>query len=272
MKIASGIAALGILFVGAPVLAEDVLQPITDVLPVSVEGEQKPLLPRPEGSERPQPRMYEAREHLQQRPLMNARPMQEGMGSTSRPEPTTGPRMERPQQPQRPTGMPGRFMERASTTLSTPEARREAFMEKRAQLASSTEARREAFAARVGERATERFSHAASLMDAMIVRLSGIADRIEARIANLPETSDITGAEEALADARTAIGTAESSSEALKSAVAEALSSETPRESLAALRPQAESVKADIKNAHAALVAAVRATAQTSGVATSTNP
>lgn len=134
------------------------------------------------------------------------------------------------------------------------EERKVQLMEKRTALASSTEERRERFAAKIGEQAASRFDHAVQLLNAMILRLSGIADRIDTRIDTLAADGvEVSRAEEELAKARAEIDEAEAAVTSLSDALSDALASETPRESLQATRTLAESAKIAIRSAHEAL-------------------
>ena len=140
------------------------------------------------------------------------------------------------------------------------EERKALLMEKRATLASTTEERRELIAQKRSELTAERFDHAIRLMNAMVLRLSGIADRIEARIGALAaDGADVSATETALEAARDSIAAAEASVGKLADAIALALASETPRESLAESRILAASTKEAIRAAHEALKAAAAA-------------
>lgn len=150
--------------------------------------------------------------------------------------------------------------ERMEAVRAHLEERKESFLEKRAAFASTTMERREKVAAKVTEVVTAHFEHATNLLNAMVLRLSGIADRIDARIDALAaEDIDTANAENALVLARTQIDEAEASITELSDAVADALVSETPRESLQATRTLAEEAKAAIRSAHEALKKAAAA-------------
>ena len=144
--------------------------------------------------------------------------------------------------------------ERAEAMRVHIEERKAMLMEKRAAFASTTQERREKFSEKLGERPTAQFDQAIRLLNAMIVRLSGLADRIDARINEIAaDGGDTAAAEDALASARVVIAEAETSVQAVADAIADALASETPRESLQATRPLAEDAKAAIRGAHEAL-------------------
>lgn len=165
----------------------------------------------------------------------------------------------------------GMIFERRLLQNMAPEERKEAvqthieerkafLMEKRAAFASSTEQHREKFAAKLGEQAIGSFNHAVQLLNAMILRLSGIADRIDARIDVLAADGvDVTSAESALASARTEIDEAEAAVVSLSDAISDALASETPRDSLQTTRAVAATAKAAIRSAHEALRSAAQA-------------
>ncbi|MDP2816349.1 MAG: hypothetical protein Q8O19_06695 [Rectinemataceae bacterium] len=150
--------------------------------------------------------------------------------------------------------------ERKEAVQAHIEERKTFLMEKRSAFASSTEEHREKFSAKHGERAVASFNHAVQLMNAMILRLSGIADRIDARVDVLAaEGVDVASAESALATARTKIDEAEAAVVSLSEALSVALASETPRESFHATRALAQTAKAAIRSAHEALRSAVQA-------------
>ena len=150
--------------------------------------------------------------------------------------------------------------ERKEAVQTHIEERKAFLMEKRAAFASSTEEHREKFAGKLGEQAIASFNHAVQLLNAMVLRLSGIADRIDARIDVLAADGiDVAGAEAALATARTEIDEAEAAITSLSDAISDALASETPRESFQATRALAQSAKAAIRSAHEALRSAAQA-------------
>lgn len=151
-------------------------------------------------------------------------------------------------------------IERRALHETRVEERKAQLIEKRAALASSTDERRERFATKIGEQATARFEHAVQLLNAMILRLSGIADRIDARIDTLAADGvEVSRAEEALAKARGEIDGAEAAVTSLSDALSDALASETPRESLQATGTLAQSAKTAIRSAHEALRSAASA-------------
>lgn len=150
--------------------------------------------------------------------------------------------------------------ERGALMRAKSEERRLLLTEKRASFASTTQERREALLEKRGEITAARFENAIRLMNAMVLRLSGIADRIDVRIGALSlEGTDTSAAEEALEDARASITEAESAVNALSESIVEALASETPRESLEATRTDATKTKEAIRAAHAALMSAAAA-------------
>lgn len=150
--------------------------------------------------------------------------------------------------------------ERKEAIQTHIEERKALLMEKRAAFASSTEERRAKFSAKVGEQAIASFNHAVQLLNAMTVRLSGIADRIDARIDVLAADGiDVAAAEDALASARTEIDEAEAAITLLSEAISDALASETPRESFEATRALAQNAKLAVRAAHEALRSAAQA-------------
>ncbi len=150
--------------------------------------------------------------------------------------------------------------ERQALIRTHMEERKAMLVEKRARFASTTAERKEKLDEKLTEKAADRYDHAMQLMNAMLLRLSGIADRIDARIDVLAGAGvDVSAAETALSDARSGITTAETAVAVLAESIAEALISETPRESLQATRSLAEEAKAAIRAAHESLRAAVKA-------------
>lgn len=140
------------------------------------------------------------------------------------------------------------------------EERKEQVMEKRAAFASSTAERKELFKERVTEAVSKRFDHAMQVLSAMSLRLTGLADRIEARISELSEGgADTSAAESALGTARTKIAAAEDAITAVADATASALASENPRELLGSIQPSITRAKEALRSAHEALRATVSA-------------
>jgi len=140
------------------------------------------------------------------------------------------------------------------------EERKAQLMEKRATLASTTQERRERIVEKHGERTSANFEQAVRLLNAMVVRLTGLADRIDARIDEVSGAGgDARAAESALASARIVIANTEASVGDLADAISAALTSDTPRESLQSTRALADAAKASIRGAHEALKEAAQA-------------
>lgn len=136
---------------------------------------------------------------------------------------------------------------------------KENIAERRAHFASTTALRKANLAEHVKEFVLKRAEHIASLLDAMIERLTKLSERIQARIDTLEERGvDVSDAKNALANAESKINEAETAVETLKEAVADALNSETPRESLKEVKPLGETTKTAIREAHTALVEAIK--------------
>lgn len=155
--------------------------------------------------------------------------------------------------------------DRGALMRARMEERKALLTEKRAAFASSTAERRALFAEKRSELTAERFDHAVRLMNAMVLRLSGLADRIEARIGALrADGIETDAAERALNAARDSVADAEASVSELADAIAAALASETPRESLAESRTLAARTKEAIRAAYGALKAAAAALPRTS--------
>lgn len=127
-------------------------------------------------------------------------------------------------------------------------------------LASTTALRNAAIEEHVKEQVLARAENAGWLLDAMLERLLGLAGRIEGRIASLAETgADTTAAEVELDEAYASIDAAEAAIADFKAAVKVAFETETPRESLALVKPKAEAAKAALRAAHEALKEAAEA-------------
>ncbi len=132
--------------------------------------------------------------------------------------------------------------------------------ERRARFASSTDMWKSRFASSTKERIANRADHVADLLDAMLVRLHGISDRIATRIEELSAAGEDTSeAEAALEDADDALALAEDAVEAVKAAMGTALASETPKEEAKeTVKPLIEASKKALRVAHEELIGAVR--------------
>lgn len=140
------------------------------------------------------------------------------------------------------------------------EERRAILMEKRAQLASSTKERKEMLKEKLSENTGRHFDRIISLLNAMVLRLTGLADRIGARIDVLAAAGgDTEAAEAALGSARTKIAAAEDAVEAFSDAITEALASENRKEALMNVRPAGQAAKEALRAAHEALRSAHQA-------------
>lgn len=151
-----------------------------------------------------------------------------------------------------------RIMERASTTPGALLPRREflkdEWQEKRARFSSTTEAWKAAWTEEKKQNVAARAEHAANLLDTMLGRLAGIADRIEARIAELSaEGVDVANAEAALEEADAAIADAETAIAAAKAALGTALESEDPQTQAAETKSLMDAAKEALRIAHEAL-------------------
>ncbi len=136
----------------------------------------------------------------------------------------------------------------------------ERMMERRERFASTSILMKGEFSERVKEMVGKRAEHAASLFDAMVLRLRGLSERIDARIEVLKERGvDTEEAEALLADADEKIDDAETAIQAVKDAMSDALESETPREEMQNVRTLAQTAKEAVKAAHEALVEAITA-------------
>lgn len=143
---------------------------------------------------------------------------------------------------------PGLFRDNSEDARARMEERQQRF-------ASSSILGKGQFSEFVKEMVAKRAEHAASLFDAMILRLRGLGERIDARIDVLKERGvDVADAEESLADALAKIDDAEKAIEEVKDAMSDALASETPREEIQNVRTLAETAKGKIREAHQALV------------------
>ena len=123
--------------------------------------------------------------------------------------------------------------------------------------ASSTERWKANFSEEVKERVANRADQFANLFGAMLERLSGIADRIEGRIAELEaEGVDVSAASDALATADAKIAAAADAVDAVTAGMADALESEAPQEEIEGLQTLKDTAKTALREAHEALRAA----------------
>jgi len=122
--------------------------------------------------------------------------------------------------------------------------------------ASSSEKWKERF----GEKVADRADHLATLFGRMLERLSGIADRIEGRIAELEaEGVDASEAADLLNEADTKIADAADAVDTFIEAVEEALTKENPQEAFAQLKELKDAAKTALREAHQALKEAAAA-------------
>ncbi|MCI0597515.1 hypothetical protein L0Y34_00340 [Candidatus Parcubacteria bacterium] len=164
---------------------------------------------------------------------------------------------------QRHASITDKFLERASTTRSNLFDRigdvKANLADRRAHFASTSALRRANLTDAIKERIIDRANHAARLLDAMLERLKGLADRIEARINELADAGeDVSAARAALGEADDALAETERAIEAVKDAMHTALDSDTPREKLQAVKTLAQTAKEALRAAHQALMEAVR--------------
>lgn len=136
----------------------------------------------------------------------------------------------------------------------------ERMMERRERFASTSILMKGEFSERVKEMVGKRAEHAASLFDAMVLRLQGLSERIAARIETLKERGvDTSDAEALLAEANEKIDDAETAIQEVKDAMSDALESETPREEMQNVKTLAQTAKEAVKAAHEALVETITA-------------
>ena len=149
---------------------------------------------------------------------------------------------------------------RAGDATSTAKERREAAREN---LAEKREARTE----RLNERAKSRISayvkRITKRLDAALDRLERIADRVESRIAKLEEKFadrglDLSDAKALLDVTRDEIASARENISSIESAAEEALDTDNPRESFTAVRELIKTAVGSVKDAHRALVEAIK--------------
>ena len=132
--------------------------------------------------------------------------------------------------------------------------------ERRAEFASSTALRKAELQDAAKEHILQRAEHFIRLLNAMLLRFEGFADRIEARIAVLTEEGlDTSEAEAKLAEARTALEEAGDTVSSVETALGEALDSETPREALERVKGLLTEAKQALRAAHEALREALQA-------------
>lgn len=155
-------------------------------------------------------------------------------------------------------------MERRAIFASSTSAKilemRENKEERREHFASTSALRKAEFTEEMKGRVLLHAEHAAELLDAMLGRLAGIAERINARIEQLSaEGVEVAFAEAELAEAYDAIDDAELAIEAVKAGIASALESETPREMMAEAKALGDTAKQALRTAHEALREAAQA-------------
>ncbi len=156
----------------------------------------------------------------------------------------------------------------AQSSFDAMQAEREAIRtERQATMASSSEERQAAMEERramLSERAQERITNLAAnisnRMDAAVLRLTQIIDRLTERAYELNARGvDTDAAEGHLADAQTAVDAAAALIADIDEQVAAMTGSESPKEDWAAVRTTFESTKAELMKARDALRAAVAA-------------
>lgn len=153
----------------------------------------------------------------------------------------------------------------ASTTKERRHEFREDIKKLRVEFASTTQARRDAIKANVAERVKEQvIKHVERIerrLTAAIERFENLSDRMASRIEKLEEKGvDMTNAKALLATADAAIAQAETEVEAIGDALEQALQSENPKEAFTTLvRPAVTAAEEAVKEAHKALVEALRA-------------
>lgn len=142
----------------------------------------------------------------------------------------------------------------ASSTAAKILEMREKKEERREHFASTSALRKAEFTEEMKQRVLQNAEHAAELLDAMLGRLAGIAERISARIEQLSgEGVEVALAEAELAEAYDAIDDAELAIEAVKAGIADALASEEPREMMAEAKALGDTAKEALRTAHMAL-------------------
>jgi|GEM_PF-1317399 len=146
----------------------------------------------------------------------------------------------------------------ASSTAAKIAEVREKKEERREHFASTSALRKAEFTEEMKARILAHAEHAAELLEAMLGRLVGIAQRIDSRITELSGTGVETALAEAeLAEAYDAISNAEVAVEAVKTAIQTALESETPADMLPAAKTAGQAAKEALRLAHEALKEAV---------------
>lgn len=159
-----------------------------------------------------------------------------------------------------------------------PGMMKEEFKERRANIASTTkerkdelktrfEERRERIAASAKERAKAHMGRVVKRLEAAVERFLKLAERIASRIEKLSAAGiDMTKAKELLATAEAKIAEADRAVATLKSAIDAALAGENPREVFAEVKEKVRLAIEAVKEAHRALVAAIREVKAKGGV------
>lgn len=142
----------------------------------------------------------------------------------------------------------------ASSTAAKILDMRENKGERMEHFASSTALTKGEFSDEMKARILAQAEHAAELLDAMLGRLAGIAERIAGRIEELAAAGvDTVTAEAQLAEAYDAISAAEAAVADVKTKVGDALESDTPQEMLRAAKAAGDAAKEALRAAHEAL-------------------
>lgn len=161
----------------------------------------------------------------------------------------------------------GRVEERRGNAREEREERRVNVEERKARIASSTQERREKITHAAKERAKAYLVRVVRRLQAAVDRFEKFSIRIDARIDKLEKAGiTMTKAKELLAKANTEIGEADAAVAALKASIEATITAERPREIFAEVKERIRLAIDAVKEAHAALVAAIRAVKAAGGV------
>lgn len=161
-------------------------------------------------------------------------------------------------------GIQGRIREHASTTegdvLLHREEWKQRWNEHHEKFGSTTDRWKAQFSGEMKGRIADRADHAATLLSAVLERLTGIFDRIQSRIDQVSsEGADVKEAQNALDEASGAIAAAQDAIQNLINALKDALASENPQEAMTSLHALRETAKQTLRTAHEALRTAAHA-------------
>lgn len=145
--------------------------------------------------------------------------------------------------------------EQKEEALQKRETIREELQAKKEAVMNSVEERKQNAIERVQERLDQFVANVIKRFEAAVERLNTLSERIESRIAKLKsENIDVAESEKLLTEAKSKIETAKTNISKIVITVDGEITIESLKTAFGETRKQIESVKSDIKSAHAALV------------------